>query len=338
MSDEFKPGIGPCPKYDMGEAVKAAYVSGNFGGGRLDAGEAQYFTRMLTEVNEEVLGRDFPDMIGRSIVPLKTSNEGAEAFTEREKETVGRVALIKNYADDLPSVSGYKSERAFGFAAWGDSYHYSVQDLRAARMAGSMSLDAEDAVTAREVIEQKIDQAIFLGEPSLSGDNFKGLAKQSNITPVVSGVDWATATPAQMLADFENMYASILTDTKGVIRRYGGGKLIAVMAPAEYAAISKKRNLSAGDGYDSVKNLVLANSPWLEDIMVTPWLEGAGTASKNRVIFMPRDERILYTKIPIDFYQHAPQARNLAFVINCESRFGGVVIRKNKMIRYLDMP
>ncbi len=344
MSDnqEFVPGTLPIVRLDSARyrrAVHRAYDLMNLGEGddRRDASEVEFMARSLTEVEARALEKRFPSLVGRSLVPLKPSSEGAQYHTFREKTDVGSAALISNYADDLPSVSGYESETGFGFAAYGASYNVSVQDLRAARHA-NQPLDSADAERARKVIERQIDSAIMLGEPKKSGDNFKGLAKLSGITPLAAGTAWATATAQQIVADLAAMYNKLLVDTNGVVADMAGGKLTLAVGTAQYSALTKPIFFGSGDGAGTIWNLVKASCPWLDEVFHSVRLNGAAPAAKDRTILLPRDPDVLYTKIPIDFYAHAPQARNLAFVTNCESRFGGVVVVRQKMIAYLDQP
>ncbi len=53
-------------------------------------------------------------------------------------------------------------------------------------------------------------------------------------------------------------------------------------------------------------------------------LNGAGADSTNRVIVYKRDPSKLTLEIPMDFTQFPPEARNLAWVVNCMLHYAGV--------------
>ena len=62
--------------------------------------------------------------------------------------------------------------------------------------------------------------------------------------------------------------------------------------------------------------------------------DAAGTGP--RALFYKRSPEVLELVIPQDFEQLPPQAKNLAFVVPCHARCGGVVVRYPVAMLYLD--
>ena len=62
--------------------------------------------------------------------------------------------------------------------------------------------------------------------------------------------------------------------------------------------------------------------------------DAAGTGP--RMVTYQRDPEVLELVIPQEFEQFPPQARNLAFVVPCHARVGGVVVYYPLAIVYTD--
>jgi hypothetical protein len=72
------------------------------------------------------------------------------------------------------------------------------------------------------------------------------------------------------------------------------------------------------------------------DIQVWERCNTAGASSKERILLGEFNDENAQVILPQDFEQFPPQPKNMAFVINCHLRFGGVSVRYPKAFTYMD--
>ncbi len=163
---------------------------------RLDADESAVLARELESIEKIVTETRYPELKALLYVPLIVGvDPGAETYTWRRSDKVGTAKVIANRADDLPRVDISLTENYVPIRGVGNVYDYTVQELRAFKLAksrgSSISLDQERAKSARLFIERKIDAMVATGEPDIAA--ITGMINNSSvniITPVlqVNGV------------------------------------------------------------------------------------------------------------------------------------------------------
>ena len=142
---------------------------------RFDAAESAFLPDELEQVRAEVYEVEYPEFKWRRFLPEISVDRGANVYTYKVYDKAGEAKLISNYADDLPSVSVSGREVAQLMKSYGDSYWWSIQEMRAAAMSGSR-LDRMKAKSARFMLENKLE-SVFL-----SGDATAGLNGLFNLT------------------------------------------------------------------------------------------------------------------------------------------------------------
>lgn len=315
----------PTPRFDMyRRAVASLSESSDL---RLDANETALFARQLEDIDAELYRVEYPEHRGRIIVPVKTNiSEGAEEYTYRAMNQAGQSKVIANYSTDLPRVDVQGLEVTQKLFGHGASYGYSIQDLRRSRMSG-LPFDRERAITARFVVDQKNDKIIAHGESSVGVTGFWNSTLVSLVVPATGS--WATASAEEIADDLFLMERTIMTDSSMV-----EVPDTVVLPPTLFGLASTKRlaNTEATAlEFFLRKSLAVKNAEW--------WHEGeladaAGTGP--RIAMGKRDPRKVCALLPLEFHQMPPEQRGLGFVINCDSRAGGVIFRYPKSWRYMD--
>ncbi len=294
---------------------------------RRDANESAMFARQLEDIDAELYRVVYPELRGTQIVPVRTNiDEGAEEHTYRVMNGVGTSRIIANYAEDLPRVDVQGKEVTTKLFGHGASYGYSIQDMRRARMSG-LPLDAERAELAREVIARKNDEIIASGESSIGITGFYNNSGVSLVTPTTG--TWLTATADQIVDDLLKLERAIIVDSNAV-----ESPDTVVLSPSQFALANTKR---LSNTETTALEFFLRKSQGVKNAEV--WARGeAANAGGNgpRIAMGKKDPKVLQALLPLEFYQMAPEQRGLGFVINCDSRAGGVIFRRPKAWRYMD--
>ena len=106
--------------------------------------------------------------------------EGAETMTYYSYDKTGFASIISNYASDLPRADVKGNPTTVSIKSIGSSYGYSVQEMRASRMAGK-SLDVRKANAARYACDRTVNMIAFAGDPK---HQMQGMLSTDNNIPL----------------------------------------------------------------------------------------------------------------------------------------------------------
>lgn len=285
-----------------------------------------YFARELDFIKAKTYDKVYPELSAMTLFPVTSeADPGAETITYYSYEKTGMAAIISNYATDLPRVDTRGKPHTAYVKSLGASYGYSIQEMRAAKMAGK-SLEAKKAESARYAIDYLNNKIAWAG---LKEHNLVGILSEGNDIPLytvpagASGkTEWKHKTAQEILADINGMQAFTAKITRNVERP----DMLAL--PAEnYIEISTRQL----DGTTStVKKFVLENAPYLKDIVpVTELQADAGDTNpygQNVAFLYSKDPDKFAIENPIPFLQHPLQPKDLEIKVPCEARTAGVVI------------
>lgn len=294
------------------------------------------FTAVLEDELEFIKSRTFdiqyPELKARMFIPVSNeADPGAESITYRQWDEYGMAKIIANYADDLELVDALVEEFTSPVQSIGKAYQWSVQDLRRAAMSGSR-LDQRRAMACRRAIERAIEQIAAFGAIGTDpAGGLEGLLNHSNVplTPPITGT-WSAATPAQIIADLNELVSSIVTATKETQLPD-----TIIMDQASFALINQTP--IAIDNQTTILRSFLANNPYIRNIdtwFLNEFADVAGTGP--RLVCYKRDPEIMSLEIPQEFEQFPPEARNLSFVVNTHARVGGVLMYYPLAVAYMD--
>lgn len=290
---------------------------------------SMFFARELDYIKSKSYDKLYPEFTALNHFPITHEvPEGAETTTYYSYEKTGMAAIISNYATDLPRAD-VKGEPTTAYVkSIGDSYGYSVQDMRASRMAGK-SLDTRRAESARYAIERTTNIIAFVGDKK---NKLMGILSTENNIPLytlstveVDGeeyTDFKHKSAQQILDDINGMFAYQSMLTKNV------ETADTLMLPASvFIDISTRQIPNTGF---TVKKFLLDNAPYLKNIVAAPEFEASSAETnpygKNLMLLYTNDPDKFSLEIPMPFYQYPLQNRNLEVVIPCEARTAGIIM------------
>lgn len=301
-------------------------------GGRMDAAESAYIARELEEIRAQTYDIKYPNLIARTLIPVNNAiPAGAEVVTYKQFDMVGAAAIIASYADDLPRSDVLCKSFSVSPKDLGASYGYNYREAKVAEYTG-IPLDAKKAEAARRAVEQLIDK---IGKTGDTSTGLLGLLNQPNTSlyTVPNGAsgfpDWARKTPDEIIKDINGIINGIVSSTSEVEIPD------TLLLPTEqYTFITSTPRSSNSD--TTIAAYVLANNPYLKEIV--PWniLNQAGASSADRMVAYRKDSNALEFYIPEEFNQLPPEKRNLEVIVDCVARCGGVVVFYPLSISYGD--
>jgi hypothetical protein len=303
---------------------------------RQDAAYTAALEQQLEYVKAQTYDIKYPELRARQLIPLDTSADpGAETVAYLQWDEIGIAKVIANYADDLPMVTALVQKFFQGVEGIGQAYDYSIQDLRRSAMSGSQ-LEMHKARAARHGVELRIDDIAAVG---YAAGRMKGFVNHPNISIAAATSDGTSArwvggrdtpkAPADIEKDMHDSVVTIWNATKEI---FAPDTL--VLPTTEYGHISTTALGPYGDM--TILKRFTTNSSVKN---VTSWhklatADAAGTGP--RMVTYKRSPEVLELVIPQEFEQLPPQAHNLAFVVPCHARCGGVVVRYPLAMLYTD--
>lgn len=333
MNTQYNPDM-PSNGYDAADlaALQASNITPALAGNkqcRFDSAEdaSLFFARELDYIKSKSYDKIYPEFTALNHFPITHEvPEGAETVTYYSYEKTGMAEIISNYATDLPRADVKGEPTTAMVKSIGNSYGYSVQDMRASRMAGK-SLDTRRAEAARYAIERKTNEIAFAGDAKhklmgiLSTDNDIPLYTLAN-NEAGNSTAWKDKTAAEILADINGMFAYQSKITNDVERAD-----TLALPPEVFIDISTRQIPNTGF---TVKKFLMDNAPYLKNIVSAPELaEGSASTNpygKNVALLYTNSAEKFSLEIPMAFYQYPVQHKNLEVIVPCEERVAGIIM------------
>lgn len=302
-----------------------------------------FLRQQLEHIQTEVVEQDFPEKLMASGQAVPISSEipaGAETYSYKLFTMVGEAAILANGSDDVPLVNGFVEKRTGYVRTIVDGFEYTIEDLEAAQFAG-MNLDAQMGVTAREMIEQKIDALAYTGDTSFG---LLGLLNHPNVPLYTLLNDGASnggtastrfrhKTAEQIYRDLVNFASAPRITTNGVesLERIG-------MSQEAYDIILSTpypTNSASGETILSffLKTQRMSRSG-VQEVIPMPYLAGKGAGGLDIMIgYRPRLNKIKL-HLPLDFSMMPVQTVGFKYRIPCRAKTAGIQITKALSVQY----
>ena len=291
-----------------------------------------FFARELDYIKSQSYDVEYPELTALTLFPLSSEvNPGAETVTYYSYDKTGMAKIISNYATDLPRADAKGKPTTAIIKSIGDSYGYSVQEMRASRMAGK-SLDVRKAESARYQIDYLNNKIAWAGDDETgligvlsAGNNIPFYTIPANGTGTTTL--WKNKTADQILADINGMQAQVAKNTKNVERPD------TLALPADVFIDISTRQI-ANTGY-TIKKFVLENAPYLKEIVPASELQSdapetnpyaVGATPQAVALLFKKDPRKFTIENPLPFYQYPLQPQGLEVIVPCEARTAGAII------------
>lgn len=337
--------MGKHTHYDRAEAIAlknsaipAAIMASE--GTRFDSVDqtSVFFARELDYVKSQSYDVEYPELTALQLFPISSeADPGAETVTYYTYDKQGLAKVIDNYSTDLPRADVDGKPSYAKIKSIGASYGYSVQEMRASKLAGK-GLDTRKAESARYAVDNMINKIAWAGDAT---SGLMGVLSQGQSIPfytigagaTTNKTKWTEKDADEILNDINGMAKQVAKTTKNVERPD------TLCVPADvYMDIATRR---IPHTETTVLSFLLEHSPYIKNIVSTaeldadspetnPYAEGAPGVSANAgvgVAFLfKNDARKLSLENPLPYIQHNIQIHNLETTVPCEARTAGVIV------------
>jgi hypothetical protein len=300
---------------------------------RLDSNESVFFNRELAYVKAKSYDAKYAELKGLSLIPISTeAGAGVNEIIFHQYRGVGFAKVIADYAKDFPRVDVYGEEKTVKVKGIGDSYGYSIKEIRASQRTGK-NLDQRRAITARRAHDEMMNRMAL---KSNTADGTFGLLDFPGITEVTLQADgtsssktWASKTPDQIVRDINDLVSAVMEPTSA--REVPDTLLLPI---AQYNDLASRRIGEAGE--KTLMRYILDNSPYIKRIDWLSELKNFGAGGTNRALVGRFDEEHLTLEIPQPFEQFEAQQEGMEFTIPCHSECAGTIIYYPLAFAYAD--
>lgn len=300
---------------------------------RLDANESAFFERELEHVKSKTYDVKYPQLKAFDLLPVSTeANPGAEEITFRRYKAVGMAKIVADYSKDFPRVDVYGEEVTSKIKSIGDSYGYSIQEIRGSMMAGK-SLDSRRASAAKRAIDEKLNNMAFITNKR-EGTN--GILNYPGISEIVIPADgtgnstkWDDKTPEQILRDIRLIVSGVVEPTKSI-----EDPDTLILPLHQYELITQ---VDIGDvNKTTIMNYFLKNSPHIKNILWLNELKGIGAGETDRAMVGKFDAEHVTLELPQPFEQFEPDKKAMSYDIVCHARCAGCIVYYPMAFCYAD--
>ena len=314
------------------------FTTDSAGNLRMDANETMAFARQLEYFYAAPYEQEYVPIKWRRLLPINTEvDPGAESHTFRILDEQGTVKLIDTYAKDFPRVEETGKEFNQRVAGMGNGLFISIQDLRRAAMA-KINIDARKARTARNVMERAADSYAAYGDANVGWTGFFNNAdvpvlntSSTTYGPQLNG-GWASATPANIIADLTALGKQVFKQTKGVHGDPGMGPGVTIVLPTDLYSIVTGTPVSTTFLEKTIAQFVRESNPFIKSIETWARADTAGPSSAQRIACFEQLPDNLEFVVPQDFEMLPLVQHGHGYSIDCHMRLGGL-----KVVRPLSM-
>lgn len=300
---------------------------------RLDSNESAFFNRELAYVKSKTYDAKLAELKGLALIPISMeAGAGVNEIVYRSFRGVGIAKIIADYAKDFPRVDVYGEEKSVKVKGIGDSYGYSITEIRQSQRAGK-NLDTRRALTARRAHDEVMNK-MSLKSDAVNGTN--GLLDYPGITEVTLASDgtgssktWASKTADQIVRDVNDMVNAVMEPTHA--REVPDTLLLPIK---QYNDIATRR--IGEDGTKTLLKYILENSPYIKKIDWLSELKGFGAGATDRAMVGIFDTDHITLEIPQPFEQFEAQREGMEYTIPCHSECAGTIIYYPLAFAYAD--
>jgi len=301
----------------------------------LDAQAAMGFvTSQTSYIERQVNEIQYPDIQYPQLVPVDTSaSPWAKTVTYYSSDKFGKAGWINGNSDDIPIAGTEKTKNETAVYTAGIGYAYGLEEISQAQMLG-MNLPGDDAQAARRAYEEMVDRVVIVGDAS---KGFYGLINAPGVTVGTATTgNWATATPAQILADVNNQLTGQYTGTlytapvDTLLLPYSAWLLLTTRMVSDLSTETIFSWLLRNNVYTAVTGQPLS-------VRGLRQLDTAGAGGTRRMVAYRRDPSVVKVHIPMP-HRFLPvfQAGPIRYEVPGIFRLGGVDVRQPLLFSYVD--
>lgn len=295
-------------------------------GEKADANETALYTRALTQVMAAPVNVLYAPLKARQLFPIDTSVSNATEVVEwHQFDKVGEAQPVADYASDFARVEVIAGSFTSKVNAFGASYTYSLQEVRAAAQAG-VPVPTMKAEACRNAIERRIERDAAFGD---GGVKTYGLFNAPNMPESTINTDGGDTTWATKILNGATGKAAVLQDLLDLVslvktQSKGNHEATTIVLPPTLAQLLKKTPMSLEyQGKETLWSMAQALLPGVE---MVEWeaAELGDSGTGPRIVAFQKDGQAMKLILPQDFEQSAPQQKSFAWTVNAHIRVGGI--------------
>lgn len=303
---------------------------------------SMFLKQELERISAEVVLQEFPERMLASGAAIDISTEikkGQQTHTYKIFTLVGAAAVLANGAQDIPMIDAFVEKKSATVYEIADGFRYTVSDLEAAQLMKT-NLASTLAMGAREIMEAKLDQVAYLGEP---GCDLLGMLNQPNVPVFAVAADgnsnggtnstkWIHKTPAQIYRDLSAYSSQMRNATRSVY----SPEIIGLPQAQFDLILAMPYGTTSDRTVLQVFTEAQKQSPQgVKSVVPMVELEGRSPNGDDMAIAYRKRPQSQVLHIVQDFEMMAPQLTGLEYKIVCRMQTAGVENRRPTATLYL---
>lgn len=278
-------------------------------GRKLDANQTAFISQELTQILSKVLEVQYPELRGRTFVPLNTfMSPGTEFFKTKVYDQVGMADVITSATTDLNELNIVAKEIVQQVLEVGAVYSWTVAELEAAAFSNT-PLDMLNVKMARRQIETAIDSIIATGgtrETPSSKTGQTGLLNNPYVPSFTFAAQpWSDSVASDVILSELNTWANSVTVNSKTV--FSATRMI--LSPYWFNYLATRPYSAMVP--DSILKVFVDNSPSIKS--VDQWYYCTDFVSDGYdigVVYQDSDDVLTFGN-PVPFQEQAPQFINL---------------------------
>ncbi|EMF4676222.1 DUF2184 domain-containing protein [Escherichia coli] len=275
--------------------------------------------------------RDMPLRSDVSIADEQSSFTNTDLAAAGGVNPNGKNWIGKN-STALPQTNLYIEKTAQPLSLWGMELGWTLPELASAQQVGR-PIDSQKYDAMQLKWNMDIDEQVYIGDSDMG---ITGLLNLSQVTPISAAKAWATASPDEIVQDF-NLILSQAWVTSG----YAVCPKKVGLAPELFGLLASKKVSDAGNisvlEYVKVNCIAFQENGEPLEIVSMKWASKRGAAGAHRVVAYTQDEKFI--RFPLVPLLNTPlEYRGLYQLTTYYGRLGQVETPYGNTIAYMDVP
>lgn len=290
----------------------------------LDADQTIFFKGQLEVIKAKEYNVKYPNLLATTVFPVDNSaGPGAESIVYEQFDTTGVMKFIADYSDDLPRSDVKGKQFSVLVQSLGGSYGWSVQEVRAAALAGR-DINGMRAMAARRSNDQMVNKIGWFADGTGDWAGLQGILYHPNTTKAAAtnGAWISTATADEIIEDVNTAINAVPDLTNGVEAvdtmllpqlEYSHIASTPRSATSDTTILEFLRRVHPGVSFERINEL--------KSVTPNP-RTGAGPAVNIALAYRRSPDHLTF-ELPVIYEQFPAQERNLAYIVPTHSRNAG---------------
>lgn len=232
----------------------------------------------------------------------------------------------------LAQTNLYIEKTAQPLSLWGMELGWTLPELASAQQVGR-PIDSQKYDAMQLKWQMDIDEQVYIGDKDL---NMPGLLTLTQVTPISAAKAWATATPDEIVQDF-----NLILSQGWVSSGYAICPAKVGLAPELFGLLASKKVSDAGNisvlEYVKINCIAFQENGVPLEIVSMKWASKRGASGAHRVVAYTQDEKFI--RFPLVPLLNTPlEYRGLYQLTTYYGRLGQVETPYGNTISYMDVP